>query len=78
MATAAETKTLSSKAVRFGSALVSLVAACVVALVICFAYFTAPIPGNRCHAQHATAEDASGRTLACDPKTIGSRELVWQ
>jgi hypothetical protein len=78
MTTEAEGKTLSNKAVRLRLAMVSLMATGLAALGICFLYFTAPIPGNRCSVGHATTEDANGRTMSCNPKTIGNRDLVWQ
>jgi hypothetical protein len=38
----------------------------------------APSPGDSCTVLHATAEDANGRTLWCNPTMTGNHSLVWQ
>jgi hypothetical protein len=78
MTTAAETKTLSSKVIRRRLAIVTLLAIGVAALGIGFLYFNAPVRGQACSVEHATTQDAIGRTMACDPKEAGGRELTWQ
>ena len=42
------------------------------------AYSQAPAPGDPCPALHATALDANGRTMWCNPTMTGNHSLVWQ
>jgi hypothetical protein len=78
MTTAAEPKTLSNKAIRRRLAIVSLFAIGLGAVGIGFLYLNAPVRGQTCSVEHATTQDAIGRTMACDPKVAGGRELTWQ
>ncbi|AGZ50181.1 hypothetical protein PJK45_24310 [Mycobacterium kansasii] len=38
----------------------------------------APSPGDSCTVLHATTQDASGRTMWCNPTMTGDHSLVWQ
>jgi hypothetical protein len=38
----------------------------------------APAPGNSCTVLHATTQDATGRTMWCNPTMTGTHSLVWQ
>ena len=78
MSTAAEPKTLSNKAIRRRLAFVTLLAIGLAAVGIGFLYVNSPVRGQTCSVEHATTHDAIGRTMACDPKVAGSRELIWQ
>ncbi|MCV7030457.1 hypothetical protein [Mycobacterium sherrisii] len=58
---------------------------CAVALTVAagwlgaaIAYGDTPGPGDSCTILHATAQDANGRTLWCNPTMTGDHSLVWQ
>lgn len=38
----------------------------------------APSPGDSCTVLHATTQDATGRTMWCNPTMTGNHSLVWQ
>ena len=38
----------------------------------------APSPGDPCTVLHATTQDATGKTMWCNPTMTGSHSLVWQ
>ncbi|MHA7648361.1 hypothetical protein ACX9NE_03195 [Mycobacterium sp. ML4] len=38
----------------------------------------APSPGDSCTVLHATAQDADGKTMWCNPTMTGTHSLVWQ
>jgi hypothetical protein len=38
----------------------------------------APGAGDSCTTLHATAKDANGRTMWCNPTMTGAHSLVWQ
>lgn len=59
-------------------AMVSTVTAVLVAIGMGVACLTAPSAGHRCSVPNATARDAAGRTMWCNPTTSGNQGVVWQ
>lgn len=42
------------------------------------AHAQAPSPGDSCTVRGATTQDASGKTMWCNPTMTGDHSLVWQ
>lgn len=59
-------------------AVVAAVAPFVVGLAAAPAHADSPSPGEPCSEYHATTQDASGRTMWCNPTMTGTHSLVWQ
>lgn len=58
-------------------AMVSSVTAVLVALGMGVAYLNVPSAGHPCSVRNATARDAAGRTMWCNPGADGEG-VVWQ
>ncbi|OBG75566.1 MULTISPECIES: hypothetical protein [unclassified Mycobacterium] len=59
-------------------ALVCTVTAVLVALGMGIAYINAPVAGRHCSVRNATARDAAGHVMMCNPSPSGSHDVVWQ
>ncbi|MEB3981319.1 hypothetical protein OQ968_08605 [Mycobacterium sp. 663a-19] len=59
-------------------ATVAAVSAIAVALGTGTARADPPAPGDGCTVLHATAKDANGRMMWCNPTMTGDHSLVWQ
>lgn len=59
-------------------AMVSSATAVLVAIGIGIAHVNAPAAGHACSVPNATARDAAGRTMWCNPTTSGNQGVIWQ
>lgn len=59
-------------------AMVSSATAIIIAIGMAVAYFNLPAAGHPCSVRNATARDAAGRTMWCNPTAEASRDAVWQ
>lgn len=59
-------------------AMVSSTTAVLVALGMGVAYANAPSAGDHCSVRNATAHDAAGRIMWCNPTVSGNHDVVWQ
>jgi hypothetical protein len=59
-------------------AMVSATTAVLVGLGMGVAYANAPSVGGACSVRNATAHDAAGRTMWCNPTPGGGKQAVWQ
>lgn len=58
-------------------AMVSSATAIIIAIGMAAAYFNLPAAGQPCSVRNATARDAAGRTMWCNP-TMAGHDAVWQ
>jgi hypothetical protein len=59
-------------------AMVSSATAIIIAIGMAVAYFNLPAAGHPCSVRNATARDAAGRMMWCNPTMAATRDAVWQ
>lgn len=59
-------------------AMVGAVTAVLAALGLGVAAINTPHAGQHCSLRNATARDATGRTMWCNPPSTGNHDVVWQ
>ncbi|OBI46361.1 hypothetical protein A5706_29860 [Mycobacterium sp. E796] len=59
-------------------AMVSSATAIIIAIGMAIAYFNLPTAGQACSVRNATARDAAGRTMLCNPTMAAGHYAVWQ
>ncbi|OBI19393.1 hypothetical protein A5712_19370 [Mycobacterium sp. E2327] len=59
-------------------AMVSSATAIIIAIGMAVAYFNLPAAGHPCSVRNATARDAAGHTMWCNPTTAAGHDAVWQ
>jgi hypothetical protein len=61
-----------------GLAFITAAAPLAMIVSVSSAHAQSPAPGDPCAVLHATAQDASGQTMWCNPMMTGTHGLVWQ
>jgi len=59
-------------------AMVSSATVVLVALGLVVAYLNTPTEGHPCSVRNATARDAAGRVMWCNPTMAAGHDTVWQ